>query len=365
MRLRVFGRALAAGLSTVMVASVMLLITGGPAMARAATTAAGSSCTGTVTVNGPSVPMKITRPGQTAKRTFCGKVGERISAVITNPVTSDQGCETLTLTGPGPTNLSQFGCGNGNPVGVGPIDLTAPGVYTVRLQLDTTATGHATLWVSKPVTLGTVGINKAAQPMNITRVGQGVQRTFTGKVGQRVSVVVTNVVTSDQGCETLFLSGPGGMNMNQFACGNGNPIGIGPIDLTAPGSYTIRLEADVVATATSKLWVSTPRTVGTIGINGSAKPMNVIRVGQGVQRTFKGRHGQQVSAVVTNVVTSDQGCETLTLFGPGGTNVSQFACGNGNPIGVGPVTLPITGTYTVRFEVDTTATGHGSLRVSR
>jgi hypothetical protein len=342
----------------------MLLITGGPATARAATTAAGSSCTGTVTVNGPSVPMKITRPGQTAKRTFCGNVGERISVVITNPVTSDQGCETLILSGPGPTNVSQSGCGNGNAVGVGPIDLTAPGIYTVRLELDTTATGHATLWVSEPVTLGTVGIDKAAQPMNVIRVGQGVQRTFKGSVGQRVSVVVTNVITSDQGCETLTLSGPGGTNLSQSACGNGNPIGVGPIDLTAPGIYTASFEADVVATATSKLWVSTPRTVGTIGINKAAQPMNVIRVGQGVQRTFKGRRGQRVTAVINSVITSDQGCETLTLFGPGGTNVSQSACGNGNPIGVGPVSLPSTGIYTIRFEVDTTATGHGSLRVS-
>ncbi len=362
MRLRAFGRALAAGLSTVTVASVILLINGGPATASAAPTATGSCCS--VIVNGPAVPMKITRPGQTAKRTFRGKVGERISAVITNPVTSDQGCETLTLLGPGGTSVSQSGCGNGNPVGVGPVDLTVPGVYTVRLQLDTTATGHATLWVSAPITLGTVGINKAAQPMNVKRVGQGVVRTFKGKVGQRVSAVVTNVVTSDQGCETLFLSGPGGTQMSQSACGNGNPIGIGPIDLTAPGIYKVSFEADVVATATSKLWVSTPRTVGTIRINGPAKPMDVIRVGQGAQRTFSGRHGQRVSAVVTNVVTSDQGCETLTLLGPGGTNVSQSACGNGNPIGVGPVTLPSTGTYTVRFEVDTTATGHGSLRVS-
>jgi len=341
----------------------MLLINGGPATASAAPTAAGSCCS--VIVNGPSVPMKITRPGQTAKRTFRGAVGERISAVITSPVTSDQGCETLTLVDPHHSTVtSGSGCGNGNAAGLGPVDLTVPGIYTVRLELDTTATGHATLWVSKPVTLGTVGINKAAQPMNIKRVGQGVQRTFKGSVGQRMSVVVTNVVTSDQGCETLTLLGPGGMNTSQSACGNGNPIGVGPIDLTAPGIYTVRLEADVVATATSKLWVSTPRTVGTIGINKPAKPMNVIRVGQGVQRTFIGRRGQRVSAVVTSVVTSDQGCETLTLFGPGGTNVSSSACGNGNPIGVGPVTLPSTGTYTVRFEVDTTATGHGSLRVS-
>ena len=43
---------------------------------------------------------------------------------------------------------------------------------------------------------------------------------------------------------------------------------------------------------------------------------------------------------------------------------SNTACGNGNPVAVGPVTLTSTGTYTVLFEVDTTATGFGKLKVT-
>ena len=70
MRLRVLSRALAAGLSTVTVAGAMLLVNGGPATASAAPTATGSCCT--VRVNGPSVPLKVTAPGRSAKATFKG-----------------------------------------------------------------------------------------------------------------------------------------------------------------------------------------------------------------------------------------------------------------------------------------------------
>src|SRR6516164_8080546 len=105
MRLQAFGRALAAGLSIVTVASAMLLIYGGPATASAAPAATGSCCT--VRVNGPAVTLKVAAPGRSAKATFKGKVGQRITVVITNPLSSDDGCQTLTLTGPnGPAGNS-------------------------------------------------------------------------------------------------------------------------------------------------------------------------------------------------------------------------------------------------------------------
>jgi hypothetical protein len=364
MRLRAFGRALAAGVSTVTVASVMLLISGAPATASAAPTATGSCCT--VSVNGPAVTLKVTTPGKSAKATFKGKVGQRVAEVLTNPVTSDNGCSTLTLTGPGITPVSQENCGNGNPVGINPIDLTVTGTYTVSLRLDTAATGHGTLWVSAPKTVGTTSVNGSPASMNVNRVGQGVLRTFTGTVGQRVAVVITNPIVSNNACTTLTLFAPNGVQVDsQQNCGDGNPVGINPVDLTISGTYKVRVEVDTVATGTSTLWVSAPITVGTVTVNGPAVPMNVKRVGQGVQRTFHGRAGQQISAVLSNPVTSNDGCSTLTLFGHGMTPVSQENCGNGNPVSVGPVPLPSTGTYTVRWEVDTIATGHGSLRVSR
>jgi len=336
-------------------------------MASAATTTTGSCCT--VRVNGPAVTLKVTAPGRSAKATFKGKVGQRIAVVITNPVSSDSGCQTLTLTGPnGPAgNSPQTQCGNGTAVAIGPFDLTAPGTYTARLKFDPTATGHGTLWVSAPVTVGTASVNGPHTSMNVTRVGQGVQRTFTGKVGQRIAVVITNPVSSDSGCQTLTLTGPNGPagNSPQVQCGNGTAVAIGPFDLTVPGTYTARLEFDPTATGHGTLWVSAPITVGTVTINGPAKPMNVTRVGQGVQRTFHGRHGQQVNVVVSNPVTSDSGCQTVTLTGPSGPvgNSPQTQCGNGTPVAVSG-TLPGTGTYTVLFEVDPVATGHGSLRVS-
>ncbi len=51
--------------------------------------------------------------------------------------------------------------------------------------------------------------------------------------------------------------------------------------------------------------------------------------------------------------------------GPGGGTVTSGSnCGNGNPVSLGPVKPASTGTYIVRFEVDTAATGDGRLRVS-
>ncbi len=135
-------------LAAVLLAPVLLA---GPAAASALTAgpagAAASCCT--VTVNGPSVPMKITTPGKTAARTFHGTAGQRVSAVVTNVVTSDQGCETLTLLDPGGAAVtSSSACGNGNPISLGPVNLAKTGTYTVRFEADNTATGHGSLKVS-------------------------------------------------------------------------------------------------------------------------------------------------------------------------------------------------------------------------
>ncbi len=366
------GRRLAIGLPAA------LLVVGLSAGAASAGTAgparpAAARCC-TVTVNGPAVMMKVTRAGMSAKQTFRGVVGQRISTVVTNLVTSDNpGCATLTLLNPsgGVADTSGQVC-DATSIGLAnaPDVLTVPGTYTVRLELDQTATGSAKLWVSAPVTAGTVRVNGPAVPMNVTRVGQGVRRTFTGKAGQRISTVVTNLVTSDNpGCATLTLLNPsGGVADTSGQVCDATSIGLAnaPDVLTVPGTYTVRLELDQTATGSAKLWVSAPVTAGTVRVNGPAVPMNVTRVGQGVRRTFTGKAGQRISTVVTNLVTSDNpGCATLTLLNPSGgvADTSGQVC-DATRIGIGPDRLHVSGTYTVRLELDQTATGRGSLKVS-
>jgi hypothetical protein len=334
--------------------------------ARAAPLTAPASCC-TVKVNAPPVSVKITRPGASARFTFRGSVGERVAEVLTNVVTSDDGCETVYLLNPsGGTVDSASYCGNGNNVGVGRDVLAVPGVYTVKITLDSTATGSGKLWVSAPVSQGSITVNKAAQLMDLKRVGQGLERSFTGYVGEQVSAVITNVTTSDDGCETVYLLDPSGGTADSASyCGNGNNVGVGPDTLTVPGTYTVLVEIDTVATGSVKLWLSKPVGVGSVTVNGPARAVNVIRVGQGVWRTFSGHAGQTVTAVVNNIVTTDDGCETVTLLNPGGGKVTSGSyCGNGNPVSAGPARLGKTGTYRVLYQVDTTATGTGKLRVS-
>ena len=243
-------------------AAIAVPVTGGAAVARAATTTA-TSCT--ALVSGPPVTMKVTTPGKAATCTFSGKVGQRISTVITNLVINGGSCATLTLFNPsgGEVDTSGQDCGFSS-IGLtnAPEVLTVPGTYTVRLALDPTATGSAKLWVSAPVTVGTVAINGPPVSMNVTRVGQGVQRTFTGTIGQRISTVVTNLVINSgsggSGCATLTLLNPKGGQVDSSGqdCGSSS-IGIGPDKLLVSGTYTVRLELDQTATGSGTLQVST------------------------------------------------------------------------------------------------------------
>jgi hypothetical protein len=152
-----------------------------------------------VKVNGPSVKLKVTNPNTTAKATFTGQVGESITAAITDPHMSDDGDDTITLRGPDGVIDSNENVGNGNPVGIGPDTLSQKATYTITFALDKGATGSGTLWVSTPVSIGTVAVNKSSESMNVTRVGQGVERSFTGTTGEQVTEAVTGISNSDDG----------------------------------------------------------------------------------------------------------------------------------------------------------------------
>jgi len=137
----------AAVLGVLTAAAIAVPLTGGAAVARAATPTASSPCT--ASVNGPAVPMKVATPGKAATCTFSGKIGQRISTVITNLVINGGSCATLTLLNPsgGQVDTSGQYCGFSS-IGIGPDKLTLAGTYTVRLELDQTATASATLQVS-------------------------------------------------------------------------------------------------------------------------------------------------------------------------------------------------------------------------
>jgi hypothetical protein len=191
-------------------------------------------------------------------RTFTGKAGQTVSEILTGLDVSDNGCANLYLIEPGGATLDHAGtCGNGHLIGVGPDNLPVSGTYSVELFIDTTAKGGGQLLVSSPVSVGTVKVNGPTEPLKVTRYGQAVWRTFTGKSGQKVTEVLSQLDTSDNGCANLYLIEPNGTVLDHAgACGNGATITVGPDTLPAKGTYTVELFIDTTATGGGRLKVS-------------------------------------------------------------------------------------------------------------
>jgi hypothetical protein len=323
---------------------------------------------GTVAVNGSAETLKATRVGQDVGRTFTSKAGQSVSEVITG-VDTTNGCADLSLIEPGGATLdSDNVCGvNGSTIGLGPDTLPVPGTYTVRLSVGPTDTGGGPLLLSAPVTIGTTAVNNPRVPLKVTRYGQDVARTFTGKAGQSVTEVLTKINTGN-GCAELSLIEPGGATLDYSnQCGvNGSNVGVGPDTLPVSGTYEVRLSLSPTVLGGGGVLVSAPVTVGTVTVGGPAEPLKVTRYGQFVERTFSGKSGQSVTEVLSQIDTSN-GCAELSLIEPNGSTLdySNLCSVNGSSVTVGPDTLPATGTYTVLLTLGTTVKGGGELKVSR
>ena len=100
-------------------------------------------------------------------------------------------------------------------------------------------------------------VNGPIEPLKVTRYGQAVWRTFTGKAGQKVTEVLKELDTSDNGCANLYLIEPSGATLDHAgACGNGSTITIGPDTLPTKGTYSVELFIDTTATGGGQLKVS-------------------------------------------------------------------------------------------------------------
>ena len=330
-------------------------------------------------VDGSPIALSVSSPGQPADITFAGVSGERISAVISSWTSTDvltSGCASLVLIDPnGSTDQSTFlQCNDGATFGIGPYNLPRTGTYTVRLELDTTATGSATLLLSSQLTIGSVNVNGPPISMTLSRPGQGQQVTFAGVSGERISAVISSWTSTDvltSGCASLVLIDPNGSTDQStfLQCNDGATFGIGPYNLPRTGTYTVRLELDTTATGSATLLLSSQLTIGSVNVNGPPISMTLSRPGQGQQVTFAGVSGERISAVISSWTSTDvltSGCASLVLIDPNGsTDQSTFLqCNDGATFGIGPYNLPRTGTYTVRLELDTTATGSATLLLS-
>jgi hypothetical protein len=334
---------------------------------------------GTVPVNGAATALDVTYPGQQPELTFSGTDGETVNAVTTNVTTSDYGgCATLSLVDPqGSVAYTNGSCSTGNApfsLSIGTVSLDGTGTWSVLLQGDLTATASSTVVVTTPASVGTVPVNGGATTLDVSYPGEQPELTFAGTSGESINAVTTNVTASDyEGCATLSLVDPqGNVAYSNGNCSTGNvpfSLAIGTVALDGTGTWSVLLQGDLTATATSTVVVATPASVGTVSVNGGATTLDVSYPGEQPELTFAGTSGESINAATTSVTASDyDGCATLSLVDPQGTVAySNSNCSTGTApfsLSIGTVMLSGTGTWSVMLQADLTATATSTVSVT-
>jgi len=311
-----------------------------------------SPLTGTITLDGASVPISLTKAGQTARYTFSGTSGQWLSLGFTS-VTIASGTVTLLNPSGSPlTSTSVTSSGGGlEPSST----LPTTGTYTIVIDPAGTNTGSITLKLMSYLS-GTLNLDGTPTTSTISVIGQNALYTFTGTVGQWVSLGMTGVsITST----TVALWKPDGTQLASTSVNTSGGSLDPPTALPTTGTYTVTVNPSAANTGSMTLTLSTEVT-GTLTINAAAIPVTIVRAGQNARYTFAGTAGQQATIRITG---NTLGNVTVNLFTPNGS----FQTGTSNSaasFNLSTGTLANSGSYTMTINPTTTATGSLNVQVT-
>ena len=256
--------------------------------------------TATLATNGTPTVINLAQPGQQARVTFTGVVGQDWALDLS----------ALTLSTGGQYVSYQVLRSDGSSVSFGLCYLTGTGCSTIWLGMTAGThtvvltpypngvTGSVTLksWASSRVT-GALTLGTAATYTS-TVPGQAVQRTFTGTAGQQLGLALSNFTTSVSGATlNAVVLKPDGTQLTSigFTAANTTPTAVG-LDLpTLPtsGVYTVLVYPYTKhATTFSGQVLTTQDVTATLATNGTPTVINLAQPGQQARVTFTGVVGQ-------------------------------------------------------------------------
>ena len=311
--------------------------------------------TGTITPDGSPVTVTTTVPGQDARLTFNGTVGQRISLRVTQAIYPYSEVYLLKPDGTraGFGFFTQPATPGAQPTGFADaFTLPTTGTYTIVVDGYLAFAGSTTLSLYSVPSLSTVGsltFNGPPVTFTTTAPGQDIEMTFSGTAGQRMSLKVIGPVSSlitifRPNSQTLV---PGKL-IRQI--GNTSAELFETIILPTSGTYRVRVDTWFIPGDISVSLYEVPPDIndGVIAIGG--EPVTVTSTGPRENRvlTFNGTAGQVVHLMIQSnnswlnhvFVNQPNGFVWNTRF----ADNSEVKLLEANP-------LPATGTYTVITEL--------------
>ena len=317
--------------------------------------------------------MTTTAAGENASLVFEGSTGQRISLKVGSVTFGTSTCcsMTLSITRPDGTTLVPP-----TPMGTngGFIDtktLPASGTYTILVDPQSSGTGSATLTlyevpadVAGPIVAGGTAVTVGIGPVP----GQNARLTFEGMPGQRVSLGAAAVTIGNSPCCSLNLSilKPDGSNLSSPTLMGTNGGFVDARTLPVGGTYTILVDPQGTALGGATLTLyDVPADVSTEIVPGGPS-MSVTTgpvPGQNARLTFAGVAGQRVSLRASAVTIGSSTCCSLNLsiLKPDGSSLATPTLMGTNGGFIDTRTLPVSGTYTILVDPQSTALGSATL----
>lgn len=301
-------------------------------------TAADVEFTGRTTL-GFSRTVVITVPNKIGLLLIDAVAGQRVSLKvdrITIPPQTDIGIYR-------PDGTSLTGCVVGAGGGYCPITtLPVAGTYTIVVDPRGLNTGSITVTLLDASDVAAT-ITPGGPPVMvvITIPGQMAQVTFTGAVGQRVSVRLTDPTIPATFVDVFRPDGQvlGGIFMSSEGF-------IDTMTLPLAGTYRIEVRPRLngVGSIVITLYDVPPDVTGSISAGGPPLPLTITTPGQNARITFSGTAGQRVSLNISSVTV---GGSQVSILKPDNTPFVSPTSLTTSGLFIDPPNLPVTGTYTI------------------
>jgi YD repeat-containing protein len=305
--------------------------------------------TASATIGGPPVTVAIGTPGQLGVITFDATAGQRVAINLTSVTISSSNVSVLNPDGSVLVPASSMST-SGKFVDALPV---ATGTHTLRIDPVGTATGSATatLTLVPADVTSSITIGGPSVPTQIPSAGQRARLSFTAAANQRVSVQLSAVTISSSVVSILRPDDSVLVSANVTTSGGFIDTNV----LASGGTYTLLIDPNGAATGnmTAQLFDVPSDLSGPIVPGGAPVSVAIGSIGQNATLSFTGSVGLRISLRASSVTISSA---TVTILRPNGSTLTSMSVGTGGGF-IDTRTLTDTGTFTIKVDPATTATG--------
>ncbi|NVD97787.1 pre-peptidase C-terminal domain-containing protein [Massilia sp. BJB1822] len=319
-----------------------------------ATVTLSADAVGVLTPGAAPLQFLSTRPGQNARYSFSGDVGQRLWLTYSG-ATFPSGA-SIYVYKPDGTSLVSTSSSNTTELDL-PV-LPVAGTYTVFIDPAAVSVGQANVQLRAVPADSTAAIAIDGAPVALDlQLHQKAVLSFDGAAGQPLGLGYTGYATvpANQSINYRVLK-PDGSQLFSGSWSNNNSNDLPA--LPVGGTYTVHVQPP--ATATAKVTVSLSADVpGTLVQGGAAVRFASSRVGQNGRFTFAGTAGQTGSLQFSGGTFPSSA--SIYVYKPDGSNLTSISVSTSGTLNL--PALPVAGTYTVFINPSAATTGQVDIQL--